>query len=472
MTEHYQLPDDNLKHSITLEILLKQLWNFKNGFPFANVKSAAIPGNGITTPSSDIPLYSTDEYKIVKFVPASGAATRMFRDLFTYLSTNEMNTTTQTVLDNLEKFAFYDDLKVFLPENASDRDIIECIITERGLNYGNLPKGLLKFHKYGNETRTAVAEHLAEGSQYAASHGMVNIHFTVSPEHIDGFNQILNTLVPEYEQKTGLKYDITLSMQKPETNTIAVNPDNTPFLDENGNFVFRPAGHGALIENLNDIDADIIFIKNIDNVCPEHARDDTIRNKRLLLNYGIHIQRQIFEYINAIDNGTADTDIIHDFICNHLGYRPAVGTDLRSVLNRPLRVCGMVLNTGAPGGGPFWTTDRHGNESLQIVESAQISPEQSSILTSGQYFNPVDLICFVRDYQGNKFDLHEFIDPNTGFISEKSHNGRPLRAMELPGLWNGAMAKWNTVFVSVPLSTFTPAKVVTDLINGGHKTNN
>ena len=468
MIEQYLIDACSEPNTPSLSDVLQQLSDFQTGFPYANITSAAIPGNGITVPSTDIPTYPTDEYKIVKFVPASGAATRMFRDLFTYLSTNEMNTTTQNVLDNLEKFAFYDDLKVFLPENASDRDIIKCIITEHGLNYGNLPKGLLKFHKYGNETRTAVAEHLAESAQYAASNGMVNIHFTVSPEHINGFNQILDTLVPEYEQETGLRYNISLSTQKPETNTIAVNPDNTPFLDENGNYVFRPAGHGALIENLNDIDADIIFIKNIDNVCPEHARGDTIRTKRMMLNYGIYIQRQIFEYINAIDNGTADTNTIHDFICNHLGYRPAPGTDLRSVLNRPLRICGMVLNTGAPGGGPFWTTDLHGNESLQIIEPAQISPDRIDILTHGQYFNPADLVCFVRDYRGSKFDLREFIDPNTGFISEKSHNGRPLRAMERPGLWNGAMAHWNTVFIAIPGTTFTPAKVITDLIKPEH----
>lgn len=467
MTEHYQISDDNLEHGITLETLFQQLRDFETGFPYINIVSAATPGNGITT-ATDIPAQSTDGYQIVKFVPASGAATRMFKDLFEFLSTGNMNQTTQTVLDNLEKFAFYDDLMAFLPENASGHDIIECIITDRGLNYGNMPKGLLKFHKYDKESRTAVAEHLAESAQYAASNGVVNIHFTVSPEHTDAFQDLLNKLIPEYEQQTGLTYKISLSTQKPETNTVAVNPDNTPFFDDNGNLLFRPAGHGALIENLNDLDADIIFIKNIDNVCPEHRRADTIRTKCQLLNHGIEIQKKIFEYINALDAGTTSDDEIRDFIGTHLGYRPSLDTDLRSILNRPLRICGMVLNTGSPGGGPFWTRDSNGNQSLQIVEPGQISPTQSDILTTGQYFNPVDLVCFVRDYQGNKFDLRKFVDPETGFISEKSHNGRPLRAMERPGLWNGAMAHWNTVFIAVPGTTFTPAKVITDLIKPEH----
>ena len=468
MTEQYLIDACAMPGTPSLTDVQQQLHDFQTGFPFTNIVSAATLGNGISVPNETITKNNIDTYKIVKFVPASGAATRMFRDLYEYLATNEINKSTQTVLDNLDKFAFYDDLKPFLPENATNRDIIECIITNRGLNYGNLPKGLLQFHKYPDAPRTAISEHLAESAQYATSNGTVNIHFTVSPEHLNGFNKLLATLIPEYETKTGLKYNISLSTQKSETNTIAVNPDNTPFLDENGGVVFRPAGHGALIENLNDIDADIIFIKNIDNVCPEHRRADTIQTKCQLLNHGIEIQKKIFEYINALDAGTAPDDEIRDFIGTHLGYRPSLDTDLRSILNRPLRICGMVLNTGSPGGGPFWTRDSNGNQSLQIVEPGQISPTQSDILTTGQYFNPVDLVCFVRDYQGNKFDLRKFVDPETGFISEKSHNGRPLRAMERPGLWNGAMAHWNTVFIAVPGTTFTPAKVITDLIKPEH----
>ena len=473
MTENYTISEQDIPSNMTLAAVFEQLQDFKNGFPCTEITSAATDGNGITALEQilcqDTPESDCTNLKIVKFVPASGAATRMFKDLFEYLSTGTMNTTTQTVLNNLEKFAFYNDLQQTLPTNPTDRDIIECLVTPRGLNYGNLPKGLLKFHKHNGETHTAVAEHLAEGAQYASSNGCVNIHFTVSPEHISGFTTLLDTLVPEQEQSTGMKYNISLSTQKPETNTIAVNPDNTPFYNDDGTFLFRPSGHGALLENLNDIDADIIFIKNIDNVCPANRRADTIKSKKALLSIGLKIQRKIFEYIRALDQGTANEQKISDFITTHLGIRNFSTSSLREILNRPLRICGMVLNTGAPGGGPFWVRGTDGTETLQIVEPNQISPEKISILHTGQYFNPVDLVCFVRDYMGNKFDLSKFIDPKTGFISDKSHNGRPLRAMERPGLWNGAMAKWNTVFIPVPASTFTPAKVVTDLIKPQHQ---
>lgn len=468
MIEQYIIDACTGDNTPTLDDVLQQLNDFKTGFPFTNITSAATIGNGITVPT-EIPEMHPEQYDIIKFVPASGAATRMFRDLFEYLSTGVMNPTTQNVIENITKFAFYEELKKLLPENATNHDIIKYIVTDCGLNYGNLPKGLLKFHKSATGAQTAVAEHLAEGAQYAASHGNVNIHFTVSPEHITGFQQLLDSLIPIYEQQTGLHYNISLSTQRPQTNTVAVTPDNTPFLDDNGNLLFRPAGHGALIENLNDLDADIIFIKNIDNVCPEHNRQDTIRTKRELANYGLSVQERIFAYLKALDSNTANMDEIREFIKTTLGYRPSDNTDLRTILNRPLRVCGMVLNTGAPGGGPFWVRDNAGNESLQIVESAQISPEQKHILHQGQYFNPVDLVCFVRDYHGKKFDLRNHIDPRTGFISEKSYNGRPLRAMERPGLWNGAMADWNTVFIAVPGTTFTPAKVVSDLIKPEHQ---
>ena len=468
MIEKYIIDEYDNPDVPTLEDVLQQMNRFKSGFPFTQIASAATLGNGITAPFNT-PDYSTDDYKIVKFVPASGAATRMFKDLFEFLSSGRMNPTTQSVLENIEKFAFYNDLQKTLPENPTSYDIINYIVNAPGLNYGHLPKGLIKFHKYDNENRTALAEHFAEGAQYAASNGVVNLHFTVSSEHIDKFNELITILVDKYRTKFGLEYNVSLSTQKPTTNTIAVNPDNTEFYDDNGKILFRPAGHGALIENLNDIDADIIFIKNIDNVCPDNKRADTVRTKRQLMNIGLYIQKKIFDYIHAIDNNTANTDEIVEFIKTYLGYRPAQGTDLRAVLNRPLRVCGMVANTGAPGGGPFWTKDNNGNETLQIVESSQISPSQQDILTQGQYFNPVDLVCFVRDCHGKKFDLRKFIDPNTGFISEKSYQGRPIRAMERPGLWNGAMAHWNTVFIETPQSTFTPAKTISDLIKPEHQ---
>ena len=459
-------------HGLNIDTIHQQMNDFISGFPYADIISAATMGNGIKSISdydaTNEYTKNQNNYKIVKFVPASGAATRMFKDLFEFLSTNTINKTTQIVLDNLSNFAFYDDLKHFLPQNPTAHDIIECIITNRGLNYGNLPKGLLQFHKYNEINRTAVAEHLTEGAQYATSNGMANIHFTVSPEHISGFKALLEKIVPEYEREFGIQYNITMSTQKSETDTIAVNPDNSPFRNEDGTLLFRPSGHGALIENLNEIDADIIFIKNIDNVCHETQRTDTINYKKSLAGIAIQIQNKIFEYLNALDSGNANETEIIDFINQNLGIKISDASEIRATLNRPLRVCGMTRNTGAPGGGPFWIKTANDIASLQIIEPNQISPEQAHILKDGQYFNPVDIVCMPRDYKGNKFDLTKYIDPKTGFISEKSKNGRTLRAMERPGLWNGAMANWNTVFIEVPITTFTPAKVITDLLSGGH----
>lgn len=461
-------------HGLNIDVINQQLHDFETGFAPANIVSAATINNGVSPMLGNeyVEYYKNhhNKFNIVKFVPASGAATRMFKDLFEFLSSGTMNKTTQTVLDNLEKFAFYNDLQKHLPENATPHDIIECLITDRGLNYGNLPKALLQFHKYDNTNRTALAEHLAEGAQYATSQGQVNIHFTLSPEHKSGFNALLNKILPEYEQKFGITYNISMSTQKPETDTIAVNLDNTPFRNDDGTLLFRPAGHGALIENLNDINADIIFIKNIDNVCPDTSRADTIHHKMALAGLAIQIQEKIFDYINQIDSGKANTDEIRTFISEKLGMRANNNANLRDILNRPLRVCGIIKNTGEPGGGPFWVSGENG-DGLQIVEPGQIAPENINILKNGQFFSPADIICMPYDYQGNKFDLLKYVDTRAGFISEKSKNGKPLRAMERPGLWNGAMAHWNTVFVEIPLSTFTPVKVITDLLNTGHTTN-
>ena len=461
------------QHGLTIETVEQQLHDFSTGFPPADIISAATIGNGVNSMLSDeyAAHYNNnkDKYKIVKFVPASGAATRMFKDLFEFLTSGAINKTTQTVLDNLTEFAFYEDLMKYLPSTPSPRDIIECIITDRGLNYGNMPKALLQFHKYSNFNRTALAEHLVEGALYAESNGIVNIHFTVSPEHRAGFDTLLASILPEYESMFNVKYNITMSTQKPETDTIAVNLDNTPFRNDDGTLLFRPAGHGALIENLNDIDADIIFIKNIDNICPDNARLDTTQHKQRLAGLAIQIQQQIFDHVRALDNGTADIPAIKQFINTTLGIQITNETDVRTILNRPLRVCGIIKNTGEPGGGPFWVRASNGT-SLQIVEPGQIAPENINILKDGEFFSPTDLVCLPRDAYGNKYNLTEFIDTRAGFISEKSKNGRALRAMERPGLWNGAMAHWNTVFVETPLSTFTPVKTIIDLLNSGHRT--
>lgn len=459
-------------HGLTVDAVQQQLRDFATGFPCADIVSAATIGNGVLPMlgAEYIEYFDAnrDKYKIVKFVPASGAATRMFRDLFEFLSTGDMNKTTQTILDNIEQFAFYDDLTQVLPENPSDTDKIKYLVDKCGLNYGQSPKALLQFHKYADENRTALAEHLVEGAQYAQSNGRVNIHFTVSPEHIDGFNKKLSEIQSKYESKYGVKYDISMSTQRPETDTIAVNLDNTPFRNDDGTLLFRPAGHGALIENLNDIDADIIFIKNIDNVCPDSARSDTIFHKCALAGMAIKTQSQIFEYMRALEDGTANLDEIRTYITSTLGLRLNSDTDVREILNRPLRVCGIIKNTGEPGGGPFWVNGKDG-PSLQIVEPGQIASDRISILHDGEFFSPTDLVCMPRDWRGNKFDLTKYIDVTSGFISEKSSNGRALRAMERPGLWNGSMAKWNTIFVETPLTTFTPAKVIIDLIKPSHK---
>ncbi len=461
------------KHGLTIETVEQQLHDFLTGFPPADIISAATIGNGVNRMLSDeyAAHYNNnkDKYKIVKFVPASGAATRMFKDLFEFLTSGTINKTTRTVLDNLTEFAFYDDLLKYLPSTPSPRDIIECIVTDRGLNYGNMPKALLQFHQYRNFNRTALAEHLVEGALYAESNGVVNIHFTVSPEHMAGFDTLLTNILPEYESMFNVKYNITMSTQKPETDTIAVNLDNTPFRNDDGTLLFRPAGHGALIENLNDIDADIIFIKNIDNICPDNARLDTTQHKQRLAGLAIQIQQQIFNHVRALDQGTADIPAIRQFINTTLGIQITDETDVRTILNRPLRVCGIIKNTGEPGGGPFWVRAPN-SISLQIVEPGQIAPENINILKDGEFFSPTDLVCLPRDAYGHKYNLTKFIDTRAGFISEKSKNGRALRAMERPGLWNGAMAHWNTVFVETPLSTFTPVKAIIDLLNSGHRT--
>lgn len=463
------------QHGLTPDAVAAQLDAFARGFAFSDIVAPATAGDGVIQLDAEMRRHYIDIYEqyqrthsVVKFVPASGAATRMFRDLFEFLNTGARNTVTDAVLNNLSRFAFYADLKKFLPDAPTDTDIIERIVTDAGLNYGHMPKALIKFHRYADGARTALAEHLDEGAEYARGADGVNIHFTVSPEHRAGFEELLHRLVPEYSARYGVQYNIELSYQKSSTDTIAVNPDNTPFRDADGRLLFRPAGHGALIENLNEIDADLIFIKNIDNVCAASHRGDTIEYKSALAGYLVMLQSKIFDYLN---NTTAPLGDVIQFINDNLGVRisrDATRADCNRILSRPLRVCGVVCNTGAPGGGPFWVRAADGTVSLQIVESAQIAPDARDIMNTSQYFNPVDLVCATRDASGRHIDLIQFVDENTGFISEKSAGGRPLRAMERPGLWNGAMAGWNTVFIEVPPTTFTPVKVVADLLSAPH----
>lgn len=465
-------------HGLTLGQVETQLENFRRGFPFLNVVRAASPGDGVTVVDRAQADEAAARYEaaagrlgIVKFVPASGAATRMFKELFGFVNDGKRGKGIDTLLENIEKFAFWPELKAVLPAGADDWAVVSAIVND-GLNYGRKPKGLVTFHAYPEGARKAVEEHLVEGAAYAAAGGVVRIHFTVSPEHVAGFKELLAAKVPLYEKRFGVRYEISFSVQKPSTDTLAVNPDNTPFRQDDGTLLFRPAGHGALIENLNEIDADLIFIKNIDNVTTDARRGDTVRYKKVLAGVLLDLQGRAFEYLKALEVGGAELEPIAEFIEKQLCVKLPAEYDsalLRAVLDRPIRVCGMVRNEGEPGGGPFWVGNPDGTESLQIAESSQIAPDDLPLMQSATHFNPVDLVCGVRDSKGCKFDLRRYTDPATGFISSKSSGGRDLRAQELPGLWNGAMAKWNTVFVDVPVTTFSPVKVVQDLLRPQHQ---
>lgn len=466
------------EHGLTPAALETQLKNFREGFPFLPVTRAASCGDGIRVLDAAGIEQAAARYdrakeslRVVKFVPASGAATRMFKDLFEFVREGRRTAVVGELLANRRRFAFWPELRTIIGDDADELRTVENIVAE-GLRYGETPKGLVSFHRYGDEVRKAVEEHLVEGAQYAAAGGEVKIHFTVSPEHLTRFEALLAEKIPGYESRFGVKYRISFSVQDPSTDTLAVNPDCTPFRRADGRLLFRPAGHGALIGNLGKIDADIVFVKNIDNVTTDARRGDTVLYKKALAGVLLALQERIFEYLMVLEVPGAELEPIAAFIENELCVKlpKDYGTPLlRRVLNRPIRVCGMVRNEGEPGGGPFWVAGADGLETLQIAESNQIAPEKRKLMRSATHFNPVDLVCSFRTSKGGRFDLREFVDPATGFISRKSDGGRELLAQELPGLWNGAMARWNTVFVEVPITTFSPVKVVTDLLRPEHQ---
>lgn len=466
------------EHGLTPAALETQLKNFREGFPFLPVTRAASCGDGIRVLDAAGIEQAAARYdrakeslRVVKFVPASGAATRMFKDLFEFVREGRRTAVVGELLANRRRFAFWPELRTIVGDDADELRTVENIVAE-GLRYGETPKGLVSFHRYGDEVRKAVEEHLVEGAQYAAAGGEVKIHFTVSPEHLTRFEALLAEKIPGYESRFGVKYRISFSVQDPSTDTLAVNPDCTPFRRADGRLLFRPAGHGALIGNLGKIDADIVFVKNIDNVTTDARRGDTVLYKKALAGVLLALQERIFEYLMALEVPGAELEPIAAFIENELCVKlpKDYGTPLlRRVLDRPIRVCGMVRNEGEPGGGPFWVAGADGLETLQIAESNQIAPEKRELMRSATHFNPVDLVCSFRTSKGGRFDLREFVDPATGFISRKSDGGRELLAQELPGLWNGAMARWNTVFVEVPITTFSPVKVVTDLLRPEHQ---
>ena len=466
------------EHGLTPAALETQLKNFREGFPFLPVTRAASCGDGIRVLDAAGIEQAAARYdrakeslRVVKFVPASGAATRMFKDLFEFVREGRRTAVVGELLANRRRFAFWPELRTIIGDDADELRTVENIVAE-GLRYGETPKGLVSFHRYGDEVRKAVEEHLVEGAQYAAAGGEVKIHFTVSPEHLTRFEALLAEKIPGYESRFGVKYRISFSVQDPSTDTLAVNPDCTPFRRADGRLLFRPAGHGALIGNLGKIDADIVFVKNIDNVTTDARRSDTVLYKKALAGVLLALQERIFEYLMALEVPGAELEPIAAFIENELCVKlpKDYGTALlRQVLDRPIRVCGMVRNEGEPGGGPFWVAGADGLETLQIAESNQIAPEKRELMRSATHFNPVDLVCSFRTSKGGRFDLREFVDPATGFISRKSDGGRELLAQELPGLWNVAMARWNTVFVEVPITTFSPVKVVTDLLRPEHQ---
>ena len=492
---------------ISEEKLNAQLASFEKGFPFLKLYAPASAGQGIHILNDEDKKtflktwdkYLNSEHKIVKFVPASGAASRMFKDLFEFLDgvdEEPNNEFTKLFFSEIKKFAFYDDLNKACSANEQNdidglikqgkyKAVIDNLLNSKGLNYGKLPKGLLKFHKYEDGNRTPLEEHLVEGALYAkANNNEVNIHFTVSPEHRPLFQELVLAVSAKYETKFNVKYNITFSEQKSSTDTAAATMDNQPFRTADGKILFRPGGHGALIENLNEIDGDVIFIKNIDNVVPDRLKSDTVEYKKLIAGVLTDMQIKIFQYMEMLESGEythAQLEGIIRFMRDDLGIRnPELkkleDADLviymKKKLNRPIRVCGMVKNVGEPGGGPFLAYNSDGTISLQILESSQIdksNTEYVRMFKEGTHFNPVDLVCAVKDYQGNAFDLPKYVDPSTGFISQKSKNGKELQALELPGLWNGAMSDWNTIFVEVPLSTFNPVKTVNDLLREQHQ---
>ncbi len=476
-----------------LETILEQIENFKTEFPYLNVIKAATIDDGMIQLGDEKAAKLARDFddqifgkKLLKFVPASGAASRMFKSLFAALEEDKIDKSVNQFLEHLQDFAFYDSLiKSIGSESADHKTILKHLLTPEGLDYGSLPKGLLEFHKYSTETRTPAEEHLVEGAKYANAGGKVNLHFTVSPEHRSKFNALIDSVLSNYEAKFGVKYNISFSEQKPSTDTIAVDLENQPFRNANGDLLFRPAGHGALLENLNDQDADVVFIKNIDNVVPDSLKTQTIIYKKALASLVLSYQEVIFAFLKMMD-GVKLTEVdlleISEFLDNELCVEaPEDYEDFsleekkaycRTKLNRPLRICGMVKNVGEPGGGPFWAENADGSTSLQVVESAQIDlkdADQKAIFDEATHFNPVDLICTLKDYKGQKFNLMDFRDPKTGFNTQKSQSGRDLKAQELPGLWNGAMANWNTLFVEVPLITFNPVKTVNDLLRTEHQ---
>tara|TARA_R110001606_G_scaffold56905_3_gene137804 strand:+ start:363 stop:1901 length:1539 start_codon:yes stop_codon:yes gene_type:complete len=509
-----EITDKDLKQleskGISKETMLSHINTFKEGIPFVKLENAAVIGNGILKFSEIeekelIAFYDSKlkELDILKFVPASGAASRMFKALFSFLSAyNPAEETLDAYLnrtndkdikkfsEGLERFPFYQKVmdRIELKSDSQGDKVYKFIselLGEDALNYGFYPKGLLPFHNYESSAATPFEEHLKEGALYAGSNGKAKLHFTISEQHEEMFGKEFKESGPKVSADTGIAYDVDYSFQKSSTDTLAVDMDNNPFRNEDGSVLFRPGGHGALIQNLNEQDADIIFIKNIDNVAVMKDAKAVADSKKVLAGVLLREQSMAFEYAALLDTGDVSDEKIEEiknFLSANLNVRfsndfgSKSNTEkiniLKDKVNRPIRICGMVKNEGEPGGGPFWVTNGKGEVSLQIIESAQIdmsNSQQADLLKNSTHFNPVDLVCAVRNYKGEKYDLLKFVDEKQGFITGKTKDGKELKALELPGLWNGAMAFWNTIFVEVPLVTFNPVKSVVDLLKDSHQ---
>ena len=506
MTYTFSSEDKNqLKEKgISEQTIDEQLNYYKNGFPTLNIKKHASVNEGILQVNEQDQLkyisiweeYLKSDNHVTKFVPASGAASRMFKDLYGFLESNSDEPTTdfeKEFFKNIRSFAFYDALNetcmkihgMSVDDLVSQKEykkIVHALLSENGLNYGELPKGLLLFHSYHDKKRTPMEEHLVEGAMYAKDdNNNVNVHFTISPHHEKLFVELLDEIRDELQKTSNASFNVTFSIQKPSTDTIAVDLENRPFIDE-GVLLFRPGGHGALIENLNDLQSDIVFVKNIDNIVPDKYKENDAKYKKMLGGILIATQNKVFEYLDTLKTESyiqEDLDEIKDFVVNTLCITTNLMKDfdidellqfLIEKLDRPIRVCGMVKNEGEPGGGPFIVENSDGTFSPHILEGSQIVTDSAAEIAShSTHFNPVDLVCSIKNHQRYKFNLLNFVDKDTGFISSKSKSGRELKALELPGLWNGAMSDWNTIFVELPISTFNPVKTVNDLLRDEHQ---
>lgn len=495
---------------ISIEKVYGQIATFKEGIPFVRLKEPAIVSNGISKFSADREKQLVGKFEearkkisLLKFVPASGAASRMFKAMFNFLDSYEPKKESldaylkrtgdkevAAFFEGYQKFAFYGSIQKRIAGKTNSQDelkylFVQEMLLEKGLNFGFFPKGLLPFHHYRDYLATPFEEHLREAASYASVNHQANLHFTISEQHGKMFNAEFKVAGKRVAADTKVSFTVNYSFQKSATDTIAVTMDNEPFRNADGTLLFRPAGHGSLIENLNDQDADVIFIKNIDNVTVPRFSQEVATSKKILAGLLLELQAKAFAYAAYLDGENGEKkqlEIIRTFLEEELNvrfstdfYSLSLGEQIRALknkINRPIRVCGMVKNQGEPGGGPFWIEDQQGEFSLQIIESAQVdihNPDQLKIMKNATHFNPVDLVCGVRNYKGEKFDLLKFVDTKQGFITEKTSEGKKLKALELPGLWNGAMAFWNTIFVEVPLATFNPVKTVNDLLKPAHQ---